>query len=125
MNLTELREVNERFGLLMESVKDYAIFMLDTAGRVTNWNAGAERLLGYPEAEILGQSFARFFTPEDIQGGIPEQELTTAREKGRATDDRWHVRKNGSRFWANGIVSPLRDGTLRGYAKVMRDLTEQ
>ena len=121
----ELHEVEERFRLLMESVKDFAIFMLDTEGRVTCWNAGAERLLGYHEAEIVGQAFTCFFTTEDIQCDVPRRELKKAREEGRASDDRWHVRKDGTRFWASGIVTPLRDGALRGYAKVMRDLTEQ
>src|SRR6266851_3274905 len=125
MAVQELPESEERFHLLMESVTDYAIFMLDTEGRVTCWNAGAERLLGYQEAEIIGQSCARFFTPEDIQSGVPDRELNRAREEGRASDDRWYVRNDGSRFWASGIVTPLRDGVLRGYATVMRDLTEQ
>jgi PAS domain S-box-containing protein len=121
----ELREVEERFRLLMEGVKDYAIFMLDTEGRVTCWNAGAERLLGFQEDEIIGRHFSLFFTPDDVQNGVPERELRKAREEGRASDDRWHVHKDGTRFWASGIVTPLWDHKLRGYAKVMRNLTEQ
>src|SRR5205823_11334214 len=81
--------------------------------------------LGYQEEEIVGQPFTLFFTPEDVQEGIPERELEEARRVGRASDDRWHLRKDGSRFWANDVVTLLEDGALQGYAKVVRDLTEQ
>src|SRR6478672_9246258 len=114
------------FHLLMENVKDFAIFMLDPEGRIVSWNTGAERILGYTEPEILGQPFAVIFTPEDIGRRRPEYELQTARETGRAEDERWHLRKDGSRLWASGVVTPLRDesGELQGFAKILRDITE-
>ncbi len=122
-----LRESEERFRLLVEGAKDYAIFMLDLEGCIASWNTGAERLLGYREEEILGRSFSTIYTPEDVRQGAPEQELSTAAEEGRAQDERWHVRKDGTRFWASGVVTPLLDeaGRLRGFAKVMRDSTER
>src|SRR5262245_8474170 len=91
--------------LLMENVKDYAIFMLDPEGRIVSWNAGAERVVGYKEPEILGKPFSIIFTPEEIVNKRPEQELQNAKEQGRAEDERWHVRKDGSRFWASGVVT--------------------
>jgi PAS domain S-box-containing protein len=117
----------ELFRLLVENVKDYAIFVVDPEGRVQSWNPGAERLLGYPEVEIIGQPVARFFTPEDIQGGVPDREMRKAVESGRGEDERWHVRKDGSRFWSGGTITPLWDeeGNLRGFAKIMRDRTCQ
>jgi PAS domain S-box-containing protein len=117
----------EQYRLLMENVKDYAIFLLDTEGRIITWSTGAERILGYKEAEIIGQPFARVFIPEDAEQGQPEHELKVAREKGRAEDERWHIRKDGTRFWASGIVTPLWDGggTLIGFAKILRDITER
>jgi PAS domain S-box-containing protein len=117
----------ELFRLLAENIKDYAIFALDVEGRVVSWSKGAQRLLGYAEDEVVGQTTDRFFTPEDRQRGVPESELRQALDTGRGEDDRWHVRKDGSRFWSSGVVTPLWDegGRLRGYAKVMRDLTEQ
>jgi PAS domain S-box-containing protein len=121
-----LRHSEERFRLFMENVQDYAIFLMDPAGRVVEWNAGGTHLLGYQADEVLGQPFARFFTPEDIQNGQPQRELQTATETGRAQDERWHVRKDGTRFWTRGLVTPLwnEQGELQGFAKVMRDLTE-
>jgi PAS domain S-box-containing protein len=115
----------ELLRLLVENVKDYAIFIVDTENRVQTWNPGAQRLLGYTAEEIVGRSSALFFTPEDRQAGIPEQERQKALATGRGEDDRWHVRKDGSRFWSNGVMTPLRDkdGTLRGFAKIMRDNT--
>jgi PAS domain S-box-containing protein len=116
----------EQHRLLMECVTDYAIFFLDPEGRVAAWNAGAERIFGYPEAEIVGRHFARFFTPEDAQKGLPEKELQTAATTGQANDDRWLVREDGARLWCNGVTTALRDdGDLRGFAKVLRDRTEQ
>jgi PAS domain S-box-containing protein len=111
----------------MECVQDYAIFLLDPEGRVARWGAGAERFFGYQEAEILGQTFGHFFSAEDQARGEPERELRTAAATGRASDDRWHIRKDGSRFWASGVTTALRDaaGQLRGFAKVTRDLTER
>jgi PAS domain S-box-containing protein len=116
----------EQFRLFLESVTDYAIFLLDPNGGVARWNAGAEHLFGYTEREIIGQSFARFFVPEEQAQDIPAKELQTAVATGRASDDRWSQRKDGSRFWASGITTALRDehGTLLGYAKVVRDRTE-
>jgi PAS domain S-box-containing protein len=122
-----LRDGEEQYRLLMENVKDYAIFMLDPQGRVVTWNIGAERALGYKEGEIVGQPFARIFTPEDVEQDQPELELRVAADKGRVEDERWHVRKDGTRFWASGVVTPLwgEGGTLRGFAKILRDITER
>jgi PAS domain S-box-containing protein len=123
----ELRTSEERFRLLLENVKDYAIFFLDTKERIVRWSLGAERILGYQEAEILGQFGSIIFTPEDIKQGADKGELEKAAAEGRAEDERWHVRKDGSRFWGSGIVTPLRDemGNLWGFAKIMRDYTER
>jgi len=122
-----LKSSEERFRMLLENVEDYAIFFLDTDGRITRWSIGAERILGYREAEILGQPISIIFTPEDVEAGTAKQELENAVKEGRAEDERWHLRKGGSRFWASGIVTPLRDATgqLRGFAKIMRDFTER
>lgn len=116
----------ELFSLLIETSRDYAVFVIDLDGRVLTWNAGAERVLGYTEGEIVGQSSFVFFTPEDRAQGVPEQELQTALRDGRAGDDRWHLRKGGVRFWASGVMSLLRgeDGRPLAFAKVMRDYTE-
>ena len=116
----------EQHRLLMECVTDYAIFFLDCHGGVATWNAGAERIFGYTGAEIVGQHFSRFFTPEDVQNGLPEKELQKAATAGRANDDRWLVRNGGERLWCNGVTTALRDeeGRLRGFAKVLRDRTE-
>jgi two-component system CheB/CheR fusion protein len=117
----------EQHRLLMECVTDYAIFFLDPHGRVAAWNAGAERILGYRESEALGEPFHRFFTPEDLHSGQPEKELQTAARTGRANDDRWLVRKDGTRLWCSGVTTALRDeeDRLRGFAKVVRDLSER
>ena len=117
----------EQYRLLMENVKDFAIFLLDMQGRIATWNSGAERILGYKEAEIIGQPFAIIFTQQDIVNRQPEHELEIALSKGRSEDERWHVRKDGSKLWAMGVVTPLWDegGKLRGYAKVMRDITDR
>ncbi|MEW5856191.1 MAG: PAS domain S-box protein, partial [Cyanobacteriota bacterium] len=125
--LEALQTSEERFRLLLENVKDYAIFFIDPDGRVIRWSIGAERILGYQEAEILGQSASIIYTPEDIERGADQEELETAITEGRAEDERWHVRKDGSHFWASGIVTPLRDetGQLRGFSKIMRDFTER
>lgn len=126
-DLQALIESREAFRLLVESVQDFAIFLIDPEGRVASWNAGAERLLGYKEAEILGQTAIRLFTPDDIDKGVPEHELRTALTEGRASDDRWHVRKDGTYLFGSGVTTPLRDdrGAWRGFVKVMRDLTEK
>jgi PAS domain S-box-containing protein len=125
--LSELRSSEERYRQLVESASDYAIFTVDAEGRITNWSTGAERLFGYREEEIIGKPGSLLFTPEDIRSGAPEEELRVAAEEGRAEDERWHVRKDGSRFWASGFVRPIlgEDGTLRGFAKVARDVTER
>jgi PAS domain S-box-containing protein len=121
-----LTAVEERFRLFMENVREYAIFMMDPEGRVVDWNAGAEHLLGYG-SDIVGQPFSTFFPPDDIQSGIPERELRRATETGQASDDRWHVRKDGTYFWALGITTAMRDerGALKGFSKVLRDSTER
>jgi PAS domain S-box-containing protein len=126
-DLSALLETGEGYHLMVEAVEDYAIFAMDPEGRVASWNSGAERLLGYQADEILGRAGALFFTPDEAGKGVPEQEMRTAAEKGRAADDRWHVRKDGTYFFASGITSPLRDrsGALRGYVKVMRDRTDR
>ena len=122
----DLLRIEERFRLLMECVRDHAIFVMDPEGRVVDWNAGAEHLLGYQE-DIIGQPFSVFFTPDEARGGVPEQELNAAVATGRASDDRWHVRKDGTHFFASGVTTALRDedGSLRGFAKVVRDNTER
>ena len=122
-----LKESEERFGRLVEAAKDYAIFMVDAEGCVTTWNEGAQRVFGYEEGEIVGEDGTILFTPEDRRSGAPERELKTAQAEGRAKDERWHVRKDGSRFWASGFVRPMRDeeGRLLGFSKVARDLTER
>jgi PAS domain S-box-containing protein len=120
-------ESDRRFRLLVEQVRDYAIFLLDAEGRHTTWNEGVRRLLGYDESEFLGRPSSIVFTPEDQERGEPERELRTAAEERRASDDRWLVRKDGSRFWATGITARVNDhaGRLIGFSKVFRDLTEE
>src|SRR6266851_4888260 len=120
-----LRHSEERLGLLIEGVQDYALFCIDPSGHVSGWNTGAERLLGYEAEEIIGQPLSLFFTPEDRQTGKPERELETARTTGRSSDENWLVRKDGSRFWASGLITALQDGSLQGYVKVLRDLSER
>lgn len=114
---------DELLRLIFESVTDFAIFAVDARGRVTRWNTGAEQLLGFSEAEIIGEDGDVVFTPEDRAVGVPEQERSGALAKGRAEDERWHLRKNGSRFWGSGIAMPLADRS--GFVKVLRDLTER
>jgi PAS domain S-box-containing protein len=113
--------------LLFQAVPDYGIVTLDSQGRVDGWTAGAEHILGYGESEITGQHFSRTFTPEDVQLGLPEQQLHRAVLQGSSEEERWHVRKDGSRFWAVGAVTALRDGgaDLRGYGVVMRERSDQ
>jgi PAS domain S-box-containing protein len=118
--------VEERFRLFMANVREYAVFMLDNEGRVIDWNLGAEHVLGYGD-EILGQPFEIFFPPDDRRDGVPERELRKAAETGQASDDRWHIRKDGTYFWALGITTAMRDeqGALKGFTKVLRDSTER
>jgi PAS domain S-box-containing protein len=121
-----LRESEERHRLIVENARDYAIFMTDPQGLVMTWNTGAERIFGYAEGEIVGQDVGILYTPEDRAAGEHQKELATAAGEGRASDDRWQMRKGGERFFASGISTPLRDGagTLRGFVKICRDLTE-
>ncbi|MDQ5838685.1 MAG: EAL domain-containing protein [Acidobacteriota bacterium] len=123
----QLRESEERFRLLVEGVNDYAIIMLDPSGRVASWNAGAERIKGYSAEEIVGEHYSRFFPEEDVRKGEPERELQLAAAEGRHEAEGWRVRKDGTRFWANVVMTALRDeaGGLRGFAKVTRDVTER
>src|SRR6266699_3426700 len=113
------------FRLLVASVKDYAIFLLDPEGHVMTWNAGAERIKGYARQEIIGHHFSEFYTEEDIRDGKPASELEIARERGSIEDEGWRVRKDGTRFWANVIITAVFDErrTLRGFTKVTRDMT--
>jgi PAS domain S-box-containing protein len=123
----ELKSSEKSFRLLVDSVTDYAIFMLDTEGRVASWNAGAQRIKGYRPEEIIGQSFERFYPPDKVAEGWPREELRRAIANGRMEDEGWRVRKDGSRFWASVVITALRDrkGRLQGFAKVTRDLTER
>ena len=118
---------DETFRLLVESVKDYGIFLLDTAGRVTSWNKGAQRINGYSAAEIVGRHFSIFYSPDDVASGRCESELATALAEGRVEDHGWRVRKGGSRFWANVVITPLLDASGKhvGFAKVTLDLTDR
>ncbi|HEV2132057.1 MAG TPA: PAS domain S-box protein, partial [Longimicrobiaceae bacterium] len=113
--------------LLVNSVADYAIFALDRDGRIVSWNQGAARIYGAEEAEVLGQHFSIFYPPADVERGKPAYGLTRAAEEGRFEDEWWRIRADGSAFWANVVITPLLDenGTLTGYAKVTRDLTER
>jgi PAS domain S-box-containing protein len=122
----ELRRSEERFRLLVEGVRDYAIFMLDANGRVATWNSGAERIKGYAADEIIGKHFSIFYPDEPNESGWPEHELRVAAEKGSFADIGWRIRKDGTRFWAHVTITALRDdsGRLLGYAKLTRDLTE-
>jgi PAS domain S-box-containing protein len=120
------RESEARFRLYADNVSDYALLQIDAEGRIVSWNAGAERVLGYSEAEILGQPGARLFTSEDVANEEPQREMQRAVAEGRSADERWHIRKDGTRFWASGVLTPIydRQGRPRGFAKVMRDETE-
>ncbi|HET6880459.1 MAG TPA: PAS domain S-box protein [Pirellulales bacterium] len=123
----KLRLSEERFRLMVEGVRDYAIFGLDPEGRVATWNAGAERMKGYKADEIVGEHFSKFYPQDALDRGWPAEELRRAMADGRIEDEGWRLRKDGSRFWANVVITALRDetGTLRGFAKVTRDLTER
>jgi PAS domain S-box-containing protein len=122
-----LRQNEERFRALVQDVKDYAIFLLDPGGLVASWNIGAEKLTGYISEEIVGSHFSRFYTADAIRRRWPEHELRTATMEGRFEDEGWRVRKDGSRFWANVVITALRDrsGQLIGFSKITRDLTER
>ena len=121
-----LRSSEERLRLMMETFTDHAILSTDREGRVESWNVGAEHIFGYSRDEMIGQTCDRLFTPEDLAVAVPLKEMRNARLKGRASDERWHVRKDGSRFFASGVMMPLYVGkTLTGYAKIASDLTEK
>lgn len=125
--LKDLEITQERLRTIIESAKDYAIINLAPDGRVTYWNAGAERLLGYSEAEILRKPLDVIFLEEDRRNAVPARELENALKTGHEDDERWHVRRDGSRFWASGVVRPTRNaiGAVTGFVKVFRDMTER
>lgn len=122
-----LRQSEQQFRLLVQGVTDYAIYMLNPQGIVTNWNAGAARIKGYAPDEIIGQHFSRFYTEEDRKAGLPQKALDTAMREGRFENEGWRVRKDGTRFWSHVILDPIRDdhGELVGFAKITRDVTER
>lgn len=123
---TETRAAERRYRLLVESIRDYAIFPLDPAGRVAGWNSGAERIKGYRAEEIIGKHFSVFYGETDLRNGKPEMELAAAARQGRFEDEGWRIRKDGTRFWANVLLTPLvEEGVLIGYAKITRDLTDR
>jgi len=126
-NEERLRQSEERFRLLLETVQDYAIFMLDTSGNVASWNAGAERLKGYTAAEVIGRHFSVFYPPEALARNWPAHELEEALRVGRFEDEGWRIRKDGTRIWANVVITALRDreGVHVGFSKITRDLTER
>lgn len=119
--------VEDRYLLLIDAVQDYAIFMLDPTGHIARWNSGAQKIKGYGPDEIMGRHFSIFYPPEDIEAGKPQRELALAEAQGRVEDEGWRVRRDGSRFWANVVITAVRDpsGKLLGFAKVTRDMTEQ
>jgi PAS domain S-box-containing protein len=122
-----LRHSEEQLRLMLESIRDHAIFLLDPAGVITSWNAAAERLKGYAPQEIIGRSFTVFYSREEVAAGKPERALEEAARTGRYEEEGWRVRKDGSKFWANVVISPVRgpDGGLIGFTKVTRDMTER
>jgi len=126
-HLGQLQDSDRQFRVLIDTVRDYALIPFDTNNCITGWNAGAERILSYQRDEILGKPASVLFTPEDIANGNMQLELDTARRTGRAEDERWHVRKDGSRFWSKGVLTRIDDesGNVVGYGKVLRDLTER
>ena len=121
------QEAEARFTEMVKNVRDYAVFMTDAQGTIVSWNVAAESVFGHAEAQAIGQPFSLIFTLEDVAAGMPEHELRQAREHGRAEDERWHLRRNGERFWAQGIVTARRDerGGLVGYSKILRDMSER
>jgi PAS domain S-box-containing protein len=122
-----LRESEEKFRLMVEAVKDYAVFMLDPKGNIASWNPGAERIKGYTADEVIGSHFSRFYTKPDVDSGKPARELAIAEKEGRYQEEGWRVRKDGTTFWAGVTITPIRDeeGKLRGFAKVTQDLTQR
>ncbi|HYK24890.1 MAG TPA: PAS domain-containing protein, partial [Steroidobacteraceae bacterium] len=123
----DLKESQERFRMLIDGVRDYAIFTLDARGYVRSWNTGARQIKGYDADEIIGSHFSRFYPPEAIASGWPDHELRVASMEGRFEDEGWRLRKDGTRFWANVVITALRDesGELKGFTKITRDLSER
>jgi PAS domain S-box-containing protein len=123
----EFWESVELYRLIVDSARDFAIFTIDLEGNITSWNRGAKRILGFSHAQAIGMSGEEIFTPEDRAKNAPEKEIATARRRGRAEDERWHLRKDGSRIWGSGLMMPLHsdDGKIAGYLKILRDLTER
>lgn len=124
---TALRRTEESYHKMVEEVEDYAILMLDAKGYIMNWNRGAEKIKGYNEQEIVGRHFSIFYPPEDRAAGLPEQLLNRARKEGKAVHEGWRVRKDGTAFWGSIVITALHDeaGTIFGFSKVTRDLTER
>ena len=123
---TRLIDSERRFRLLVEGVTDYAIYMLDPSGIITNWNAGAERIKGYSADEIVGRHFSIFHTPEDRAAGMPDRALAIARSEGKYEAEGWRVRKDGSRFFASVVIDPIYENEeLIGFAKITRDISER
>jgi PAS domain S-box-containing protein len=122
-----LRQSEERFRLIVENARDYAIYTLDAQGCVTSWSPGAEQILGYSETEAVGMPYSQMFTEEDRAGERPRDVMMTALQEGRSVSERWHLRRDGSRFWASGFLNAVRDekGSLKGFVKIVRDVTEQ
>src|SRR5258708_6672590 len=127
-NSTQQRSLfdsERRFRLLVEGVIDYAIYMLDPDGIITNWNAGARRIKGYQAEEVIGRHFGMFYLPEDREAGLPARSIATAREKGKFEAEGWRLRKDGTKFLASVVIDPIyEDGELIGFAKITRDITE-
>ncbi|MEH6663957.1 MAG: PAS domain S-box protein, partial [Brevundimonas sp.] len=125
--MPEALNQENRYRLLVNAITDYAIYMLDAAGRVTSWNPGAERFKGYSEPEVLRRHFSAFYTEEDKATDLPARALRQAAQEGRFEQEGWRVRKDGSRFWAHVVIDPIRDedGAILGFAKITRDLTER
>ena len=126
-DLTDRREAELRFRLLVEGVTDYAIYSLDPQGNITSWNSGAERIKGYKAEEIIGKHFSTFYTREDLDSGMPQRVLETAQTTGHYEGEGWRVRKDGSRFWSSVVVTPLRDDERRllGFSKITRDVSDR
>ncbi|HUF16826.1 MAG TPA: PAS domain S-box protein [Thermoanaerobaculia bacterium] len=122
-----LQSSTDEFALLVDAVQDYAIFLLSPTGEIRSWNRGAARITGYSAEEIVGRRFSTFYTDEDLRNRKPDYELATASSEGRVEDEGWRVRRDGNRFWANTVITALRnaEGELLGFAKVTRDLSER
>jgi PAS domain S-box-containing protein len=121
------QEGEERYRLLIENAREYAIFIMDPQGLISSWNPGAQRIFGYAENECIGQSLSLIFTEEDRAAGVPEKEMAKAAEEGESSDERWHLQKDGSTFWASSVLTALRhpNGDLRGFSKILRDNTDR